>query len=168
MLQSFQHLCRVRLCWRSAGQVRRPPWQNFVWDCKFCGSCNWCSLSNDNFVKKKKKKNSHTTGAGQAECICGWVTECRFFKRRQWLNGSFLAIDSLVVVRVVQTTLQCFCRAEKERGFQLVDHVDFMKQAMVKHAITTKKQSTLLKTFAPKWVNCINTWSANNSAPIGH
>lgn len=99
---------------------------------------------------QKKKKKSHTTGAGQAECICGWVTECRFFKRRQWLNGSFLAIDSLVVVRVVQTTLQCFCRAEKERGFQLVDHVDFMKQAMVKHAITTKKQSTLLKTFAPK------------------
>lgn len=101
-------------------------------------------------LSKKKKKNSHTTGAGQAECICGWVTECRFFKRRQWLNGSFLAIDSLVVVRVVQTTLQCFCRAEKEHGFQLVDHVDFMKQAMVKHAITTKKQSTLLKTFAPK------------------
>lgn len=59
-------------------------------------------------------------------------------------------IDSLVVVRVVQTTLQYFCGAKKERGFQLVDHVDFMKQAMVKHAITTKKQSTLLETFAPK------------------
>ncbi|XP_049525764.1 uncharacterized protein LOC125946454 [Dermacentor silvarum] len=50
----------------------------------------------------------------------------------------------------VLALVRCYCGAIEGTGLSLVDRLDYVEDAVVKHAVANKKQATMLQYFQPK------------------